>query len=64
MWNQQVVVDNRAGASSTIAAEFVARQPADGLTLFLSTCPATVISAFRIWLWVESPIGSTLTISR
>lgn len=37
MWNQQVVVENRAGASSTIAAEFVARQPADGLTLFLST---------------------------
>lgn len=37
MWGQQVVVENRAGASSTIAAEFVARQPADGLTLFLST---------------------------
>lgn len=37
MWSQQVVVENRAGASSTIAAEFVARQPADGLTLFLST---------------------------
>jgi tripartite-type tricarboxylate transporter receptor subunit TctC len=37
MWSQQVIVENRAGASSTIAAEFVARQPADGLTLFLST---------------------------
>lgn len=37
IWNQQVVVENRAGASSTLAAEFVARQPADGMTLFLST---------------------------
>jgi len=37
IWGQQVLVENRAGASSTLAAEFVAQQPADGQTLFLST---------------------------
>jgi tripartite-type tricarboxylate transporter receptor subunit TctC len=30
-------VDNRPGASSTLAAEYAAQQPADGATLFLST---------------------------
>lgn len=34
---KQIVVENKAGASSTIGAEYVARQPADGNTLYLST---------------------------
>jgi tripartite-type tricarboxylate transporter receptor subunit TctC len=37
LWKQQVLVENRAGASSALAAEYVAQQPADGHTLFLST---------------------------
>ena len=37
MWKQQVIVENKAGASSTLAADFVAQQPGDGATLLLST---------------------------
>jgi tripartite-type tricarboxylate transporter receptor subunit TctC len=41
---QSVVVENRAGASGSIAAEYVARAPADGYTL-LMVASATVASA-------------------
>jgi tripartite-type tricarboxylate transporter receptor subunit TctC len=34
---QQVVVENRAGAAQNIAAEYVAKSPNDGYTLFLSS---------------------------
>jgi tripartite-type tricarboxylate transporter receptor subunit TctC len=37
LWNQPVVIENKAGASSTLAAEYVAQQPSDGSTLLLST---------------------------
>lgn len=36
-WNAQVIVENRAGASGNIGTAFVARQPADGYTLIIST---------------------------
>jgi len=34
---QQVIVENRPGATQNLAAEFVARSPNDGYTLFLSS---------------------------
>src|SRR5687768_13719309 len=37
MWKQPVVIENRAGASGTLAAEYVAQQASDGTTLLLTT---------------------------
>ena len=34
---QQVVVENRPGAAQNVAAEYIAKQPADGYTLFMSS---------------------------
>ena len=34
-WGQQVIVENRPGANNQIAAEYVAKSPADGSVLFI-----------------------------
>lgn len=39
---QQVVVENRPGAGSSIGAEAVAKSPADGYTLLMSTIANTI----------------------
>jgi len=39
---QQVVVENRPGAGSNIAAEIAAKSPADGYTLFIGTVANTI----------------------
>lgn len=36
MWNVSFVIDNKAGAAGVIAADFVAKQPADGNTLLMA----------------------------
>lgn len=40
---QNILVENRTGASGAIAAEFVARAPADGYTLFMTASPTLAI---------------------
>jgi tripartite-type tricarboxylate transporter receptor subunit TctC len=41
-WGQQVVVDNKPGAGTTVAAEQIARAPGDGYTLYMTTSAHTI----------------------
>lgn len=43
---QTVVVENRGGAGGKVAAEYVAKQPADGYTLMLGTQPTQVFNKY------------------
>ncbi|WP_184865716.1 tripartite tricarboxylate transporter substrate binding protein [Acidovorax soli] len=36
MWKQSVIVENKAGVSGVLAAEYVAQQPSDGSTLLMA----------------------------
>jgi tripartite-type tricarboxylate transporter receptor subunit TctC len=44
-WGQPVVVDNRPGAGTTLAADLVAKSPADGYTLFFQDITTQGINA-------------------
>jgi tripartite-type tricarboxylate transporter receptor subunit TctC len=43
-WGQTVIVDNKPGAGTILAAEFVAKAPADGYTLMLTTDATVTIN--------------------
>ena len=45
-FGQSFIVENRAGAGGTIAADYVARRPADGYTLFFGTISQISIAPF------------------
>jgi tripartite-type tricarboxylate transporter receptor subunit TctC len=44
IWKQAVVVENKAGGSGTIGANFVAQSPSDGLTILMSATAEVVIN--------------------
>jgi tripartite-type tricarboxylate transporter receptor subunit TctC len=53
---QQVVVENRPGASNVIAAQAVARAPADGYTYFFATAAAMVTNALTFKTLSYDPV--------
>ena len=64
---QQIVIENRPGASSNIAAEAAARAPKDGYTLFLGTVANVVNAAITPNLTFDfakdfAPIGLAATV--
>jgi tripartite-type tricarboxylate transporter receptor subunit TctC len=66
-WGQQVVVNNRPGAGTTIAAEFVARSPGDGYTLYETTAAHTISASLYSKLNYDpikdfAPVTLTVTI--
>ena len=36
LWNQQVIVETKAGVAGVLAADYVAQQPSDGTTLLMA----------------------------
>ena len=45
VWGQSVLVENRVGASDIVAAEAVARSPADGYTIYQTNGTLTMVNA-------------------
>src|SRR3954466_15958608 len=46
MWQQQVIVDNRAGGGTTIGTDIVAKSAPDGHTLLLTATAFAINAAF------------------
>ncbi|HVE49729.1 MAG TPA: tripartite tricarboxylate transporter substrate binding protein [Casimicrobiaceae bacterium] len=54
-WGQAVVIDNRGGAGGNIGAEVVAKSPADGYTLLMTS--GSIVTANQ-WLYKSLPYNA------
>src|SRR4051812_27942493 len=62
--NATTVIDNKAGANGSIAANFVARAPADGYTLFVTTNTTHSANPYLLKLMSYDPIKDFTPIAR
>ncbi|WP_441232325.1 Bug family tripartite tricarboxylate transporter substrate binding protein [Tardiphaga sp. 215_C5_N2_1] len=62
--NANTVIDNKAGANGSIAASFVARAPADGYTLFVTTNTTHSANPFLLKTMSYDPIKDFTPIAR
>src|SRR6476646_9304621 len=72
IWKEQVIVENKPGASGHIGADFVAQSPGDGTTLLMSStaslteknvqqfAPVTLVSAspYVVTASLKTPVAS------
>jgi len=63
IWKQQVIVENKPGAGTTIGAAFVASAAPDGYTLYLAGTSHTVSPSLHSNLKYD-PVGSFAPVSR
>ncbi|MET0971400.1 MAG: tripartite tricarboxylate transporter substrate binding protein [Tardiphaga sp.] len=62
--NATTVIDNKAGANGSIAASFVARAPADGYTLFVTTNTTHSANPYLLKLMSYDPVKDFTPIAR
>lgn len=63
MWGQQVVVDNRPGASGMIGAELAAKSPPDGYILLVSPQTSIVVAPLLFKKMAYDPIKDFATVA-
>jgi tripartite-type tricarboxylate transporter receptor subunit TctC len=63
-WNQPVLVDNRAGANEVIAADLVAKSPADGYTILWGADPTFSTNQFLFKKLPYNPLTDLVPVSR
>jgi tripartite-type tricarboxylate transporter receptor subunit TctC len=64
IWNQPVVVENKAGANEVIAADFVAKAPADGYTILFGADPTFATNQFLFKKLPYDPVKDLVPVSR
>ncbi|MBI2728699.1 MAG: tripartite tricarboxylate transporter substrate binding protein [Polaromonas sp.] len=64
IWGQPVVVENKAGANEVIAADFVAKSPADGYTILFGADPTFATNQFLFKKLPYDPVKDLVPVSR